>query len=199
MELLPACLKFWVCQRLWITTNYYKWWWLYCAPLQNCLLCVLCKRCVAVNLLLAFTLLQLIMFTSMILHFIILSFLFWEYLGMNFRKCGVRKHLSCCDYYKRESGLCVCVCVYLPDTVQLIPRILRPRECCSARHHLRENTPNAPNNNNTNTAHCQTNQNALREFTPSETGNKLLPTFHVHMRHNTFTSAASHHLTHWLR
>jgi len=37
----------------------------------------------------------------------------------------------------------------LPDTVQLIPSVLRARECCSARHHFRENTPDSPSNNNT--------------------------------------------------
>jgi len=39
--------------------------------------------------------------------------------------------------------------IYLPDTIQLIPSIFCSRECCSARYHLRKNTPDAPNRSNT--------------------------------------------------
>jgi len=59
------------------------------------------------------------------------------------------------------------VSVYLPDSIQLIPSIFCSRECCTARHHFRKNTPNTPNNICNNVASWQsikqsTNQSVLR-------------------------------------
>jgi len=62
-------------------------------------------------------------------------------------RCNIRCYVITADGMQLGWKL---ICIYLPDTIQLIPGIFCSRECCRAWHHFRKYTTDTPNNNDNN-------------------------------------------------